>query len=235
MDINIIKNNQIDITESEWIHLNENYSKDDIKIMISNAIRDNDLKMPMRDISIEDAKDDYNKLLAINSSELIIDSKWFSRYDDDYDSKWVKIDKIVKTNTCGNKASDYFVQSDRWMCDSINAPSPYRSWNIEKFRLTLLNALWSLKVKKVNNSTLRSCIGLRKYIASQFRTSSAKSIYNYFNTKNVLDFSSGLGDRLTGFMASDALTYTGIDPNENLIDKYQSIIDTYNTSGKKLK
>ena len=86
--------------------------------------------------------------------------------------------------------------------------------------MSMLGALWSLKIKEVNSKTLRTCIAMRKYIASQFRPSAAKAIYQKFNSKNVLDFSSGWGDRLCGFCASDAESYTGVDPNENLKKGY---------------
>lgn len=227
----MIKNNEINISEEEWVIMNQKYNKDEIKKMISDSIGDNNLPMPMRNISEEECVKSYNDLLELEDESIIIDSEWFTRYD--YNPEYFKLNKIIKSNTTGNKSSDYFIQEHRWMCDSINAPSPYRSWNIEKFRLTLLNALWSLKVKKVDSTTMRSCIGLRKYIASQFRPSAAKAVYNYFNSKNVLDFSSGWGDRLTGFMASNASSYTGIDPNSNLFEDYNKIINKFN-NGKNI-
>jgi len=55
-------------------------------------------------------------------------------------------------------SSDYFHQKNRWYCDSINSPSPYRSWTIKKFREGVFNALFTLKFKEVNNSTLRTFV-----------------------------------------------------------------------------
>lgn len=222
--MHLLKNNQIDISEKDWETLNKELSKEEIKGLISKLISDNNLKMPLRKITEEEANEDYIKLKRTKEQDIITQSQWFSRYDYRYSKK----DIIIKANNVGNKMSDLFMQETRWECDSINAPSPYRSWNIERFRLTLLNALWSLKVKKVNNTVLRSCIGLRKYIASQFRPSAAKALYNYFEAKNVLDFSSGWGDRLAGFIVSDAKTYTGIDPNKKLFENYYKIINKYN-------
>jgi len=58
-------------------------------------------------------------------------------------------------------------------------------------------------------------IGLRKYICSQFKPNVAKALYDYFNVKNVLDFSMGWGDRLAGFYASmNAELYVGLDPRK---------------------
>ena len=90
-------------------------------------------------------------------------------------------------------------------------------------------------MKEVNSKILRSCIGLRKYIASQFRPSTAKAVYDYFGAKDVLDFSSGWGDRLCGFLASDAKSYVGIDPNERLFDGYTKMIGDFNVPEKEVE
>jgi tRNA1(Val) A37 N6-methylase TrmN6 len=82
---------------------------------------------------------------------------------------------------------------------------------------------------------LRTCIGLRKYIASQFRPATAKAVYDYFGAEDVLDFSSGWGDRLCGFLASDAKYYVGIDPNERLFSKYELMLNHFNVPNKKVE
>lgn len=218
----LVKNNEINISEKRWKKLNKKHSKEEIKNLISSAIQDNDLPLPYKKISKEECKKDFKCLKHLDSSENIIKSKWFTRYD--YKKKYFLKNIVFKSTPVGNKSSNYFHQKSRWLCDSINAPSPYRTWTTERFRQTLLNALWSLKVKQVNSTTLRTCIGLRKYIASQFRPSTAKSIIEYFDAKHILDFSSGWGDRLQGFLSSNAISYTGIDPNENLIQGYKKQI-----------
>jgi len=84
---------------------------------------------------------------------------------------------------------------------------------------------------EVNPQILRSIIGLRKYIASQFKPSVAKYIYNtYGNKGKILDFSAGWGDRLAGFCASNCSSYTGIDPNKMVYDKYFEQKDCYKTN-----
>ena len=128
---------------------------------------------------------------------------------------------IEETNV-GNIASDYFQQVNRFYCGSVNSPSPYRTWHNEKFLEGMLNALWTLKVKDVNAQTFRTCLSLRKYVASQFKPSIAKSIYEKFHSIDVLDFSSGWGDRFCGFYACEhTKSYIGIDPNTRLHEKYR--------------
>ena len=227
----MVKNNEISISPANWQKLNKSNTKDEIKQLISDAIGENSLPMPMRKITKSDAKKSFKELQSFYHLGAMTREDWYTRYDYEYPLT----DVLFGCSTTGNKASDFYQQYNRWLCDSINAPSPYRSWTIEKFRLTLLNALWSLKMEEVNSKVLRSCIGLRKYIASQFRPSTAKAVYDYFGAENVLDFSSGWGDRLCGFLASDAKSYVGIDPNERLFGNYTRMIDDFNVPNKKVE
>lgn len=229
----IVKDGEIDICPQNWEYLNTVYDKSDIKQIISDAIRDHDIPMPLREISREDANHDFDELLSLFPEEIIEEASWDTRYE--YDPKYFFLDKVFRCKNKGNRASDFYQQNNRWLCDSINSPSPHRTWNTEKFRLTLLNALWSLKVDRVNMAILRTCIGLRKYIASQFRPSTAKALYDHFEAKNVLDFSSGWGDRLCGFLASRSHSYFGVDPNARLFPEYSRMIEDYGKAGKKIE
>ena len=74
----IIKGDEINISATEWKRLNGQYSKEEIKQMISDAIRDNDLPMPMRELSLLDAKQDFLKLQALEPSSIIVNEQWFT-------------------------------------------------------------------------------------------------------------------------------------------------------------
>ena len=165
---------------------------------------------------------DMVALAGLDTGRLLREGEWFSRYE--YAAHWWRRPLVIATVPTGGKSSDYFQQENRWKCDSINSPSPYRTWHTKQFLTTLLSALWSLKCTKVNNSVLRSCIGLRKYIASQFRPTAAKAIYDHYKAERVLDFSSGWGDRLVGFMASESRHYIGVDPSESVHEGYRSYL-----------
>ena len=228
----MVRGKEIHITEQEWKNLNSSFSKDEIKEMISDAIEKNNLPMPLRKLSRQDAAKSFKELQSLYHLDIISNEEWFTRYD----YKYKPISSVLfSTTKVGNKASDFYQQYNRFLCDSINAPSPYRSWTIKKFRLTLLNALWTLKQTKVDSKVMRSCIGLRKYIASQFRPATAKAVYDYFGAKKVLDFSSGWGDRLCGFLASDAEYYVGIDPNERLFKGYNELMEDFNVPNKRVE
>lgn len=145
--------------------------------------------VPTVSISENDAESDFRELRSLSCLSLIKTGDIFSRYD----YKWDIGNKYIDSCNTGNKSSNFYHQELRFKCDSINAPSPHRTWTDKKFFFTLLNGLWTLKFKKVDSDSLRQCIALRKYIASQFRPSAAKAVYEHFKAENVLDFSSGWG------------------------------------------
>jgi tRNA1(Val) A37 N6-methylase TrmN6 len=208
-------------SEKEWSKILTRYPKpcDEVKEDIWEKTRE--YPVPTVEIILDDVFEDFEELKLLGTKPLIKTSELFSRYE----YKWELGNKYIDSCNIGNKSSNYFHQDLRYRCDSINSPSPWRNWNDKKFFFTLCNALWSLKVKEVTSETLRSCIALRKYIASQFRPSAAKAIYDHFEAKNVLDFSSGWGDRLSAAMASETVEeYVGIDPNKELYEGYQQQI-----------
>jgi hypothetical protein len=208
-------------SEKEWSKILTTFPRpcDEIKEIIWEKTRK--YPVPTVNIDLKDAIKDFNDLKELDTNFLIKEGDLFSRYE----YKWNLGHKYIDSCNIGNKSSNYFHQDLRYKCDSINSPSPWRNWNDKKFFFTLCNALWSLKVKEVTSETLRSCIALRKYIASQFRPSAAKAIYDNFKAKNVLDFSSGWGDRLSAAMAAETVQeYIGIDPNKELYAGYQQQI-----------
>ena len=223
---NYVINNEIFVSEKGWAVMTLRYDKEFIIQQISDAIVEFEIKLPYREISEEDAKNDFQALLDLDTSSLINDGQWVSKFD--YEFPY--IDKYVGLSTVGNLASDYFHQEQRWKCDATGYPSPQKTWENERFRLTLFKALFSLKVKEINPKVLRQIIGLRKYIAAQFRPSAAKAIYDYFQAKNVLDFSMGWGDRIAGAYASEYVeNYIGFDPNASLLKGYVEQLQLYSS------
>lgn len=218
--------NELFVNENDWKNIVHLYSQEFIIKQISDAIELFEISLPYRKISIDEVHSEYNGL--VNKDNLILDGKWINKFD----YKYPYIDKYVDLSNIGNKASDYFHQVERWKCDATGYPSPQKTWETEKFRLTLFKALFSLKVKEINPTVLRNLISLRKYIAAQFRPSAAKAIYDYFQAETVLDFSMGWGDRILGAHASKYVKkYVGIDPNISLLKGYINQIDLYNKIG----
>ena len=204
--------------------MKEDYNEDFIIRQLSDAIDLFSIKLPYRVIYFNDFKSDFNELCNLNTTELVVDGLWSSKFE----YKYPLSPKYINAGNVGNECSDYFHQKERWKCDATGYPSPAKTWRTEQFRLTLFKAIFSLKVKELNPTVFRNLIILRKYIASQFKPSAAKAIYDYFKAENVLDLSMGWGDRIAGAFASKYVKkYVGIDPNNNLFAGYAKQIQSY--------
>lgn len=219
-----VVNNEIAITKEEWLNLNAEYTQTEIIKAISDTMENLDL--PLKPINEKDALDDFETLKRFDASSLIQKGTLFTKRE----YKWKMTDTYIDMSNVGNLSSNFFHQEARFHCDSLNAPSPYRVWTTEKFRMNMLKNLWTMPTTVVDSNRLRQAMNLRNYIASQFKPSAAKALYTYFDSKNVLDFCAGWGDRLAGFSAcSNTVSYTGVDPNERLHPNYSAQIEFYNT------
>ena len=223
-----ITNDELVIDKPNWYKLKNEYSQQELKDAISDAIED--LPLPLYPITKQDAKQEFDELVNFNDRTLLTKDSLYSKADYKYElSHW-----YLKNSVVGRKASNYFHQFARWKVQHASHTSPFRSWTIKKFHQTFLNPLWTLNMPEVNSKYLRMCIQMRMYMAAQYPPAVAKSLYNLFEAKDVLDFSMGWGDRLAGFHASNAESYMGIDPNENTFKNYSRQNKLYET-GKKTK
>ena len=214
--------------EEQWQYAQDNFSKEEIKESLVEILME--YEPPYMEISEKECLDEYRKLKGIKWNDLRVEGEWFPREGPSYTYSLELNNKKIyfKRLNVGNKASNFFQQQNRWSAEASAYPGPLRTWNTEKFMYTLLGALFSLKVSKVNRSVLRTCISLRKYICSQFKPCVAKAIYDKYKCKNVLDFSAGWGDRLAGFYASDyGELYVGIDPKKENPSIYRQQTEFY--------
>jgi len=139
---------------------------------------------PIERPTYEDARKSLEDLKGSNFEDLVKGGEWYSRSDVNG-----KINKYIDSDKSGMKYSNYFHWGYRMACDSLNSPSPLRSWYNPKIR----KSVESCKFYKDSPST---ALALRKYIASQFRPSAAKAIYEMFGAKRIYDPCGGWGDRL---------------------------------------
>ena len=225
-----VHNNELNVGKLDWENIKLQYTQEFIIKEISDAIVLYNIKLPYREISLNEVDSDYLALKNLISNNYYNSGEWGSKFE----YKHSFLPYFVDMTTVGNRSSDYFHQIERWKCDATGYPSPQKTWETEKYRLTLFKALFSLNVKEINPQVLRSIISLRKYIAAQFRPSAAKIIYEMFSAKTVLDFSMGWGDRIAGAYASNCVEkYVGIDPNINLFDGYNKQIKHYSSLDNK--
>jgi hypothetical protein len=215
--------------EQSWKKLNERKSPDEIKKIMSRAIISKKIPFPYEDISPEQCNSDFDLLLRYEYNDGVSKTKWNSKFD---------YPGVKKLNTCllrsnlGKKVSNRFTQVHRYNVDHREIKSGPKAWSEPESHNSMLTPLWSISnVKSVTPDTLRRAIAMRKYLAGQFRPTSARAIYEGFGGGNVLDFSAGWGDRLVGAMASPSVkSYLGIDPNPALHPCYKRILDSQKTS-----
>jgi len=150
-----------------------------------------------------DAIADFHRLKTNSFVDLIQKGEWQSRseIDEQYVSEY-----LIKRNLIGLRSSDFHHWQARMSCEADRFSSPVRSWYDNKIRKTIeTSGFWE--------ENKRSALAMRKYIASQFRPSSAKALYELFDAKRIYDPCGGWGDRMTAAMASDIEFYYCRDVN----------------------
>jgi hypothetical protein len=138
-------------------------------------------------------------------------------------------------NNKGLKVSNQYTEFARVLVDHREYKCAMTQWTrkgMKGNKRYFLRPFFTLydRSKGVNSKMFRNAINMAYYIPSQFKPTLAKAMYNFFGAKRVLDFSMGWGDRLVGFLASDAESYVGIDPNTKLHEPYRQIDAYCNTS-----
>lgn len=121
-----------------------------------------------------------------------------------------------------------------WEAKARSFKSPLETFcDDESFRIAIR--------KRVQHGDNMSDAGIRKVLSyshgsqrvSNFRPTIAKYIYNTFAPGgDVLDFSSGYGGRLFGFLASNARSYTGCEPNTTTYTYLKEVAGEYAPSTK---
>jgi len=218
-----ITDGNVNISPEEWSVIRQNNTQARIIDDFSEEILSGNIVLPLRQISYRDMVDSFYELLAYECNDYQY-GPVYSRYE----YKYKMLDKYISESNVGNIASDYFHQENRFKCGSVNSPSPARTWSNRIFLRGALKSLFTMNHQQINMSTLRTCLCLRKYVASQFKPAVAKSVYEKFGSRYVLDFSSGWGDRLCGFYAAkNTAHYVGIDPNSSLTHGYENQIAEY--------
>ena len=205
----------LEINEKEWEYVKETFDKEDVKESLAKVAMTYPLPYP--NLTEKSAYKDFMKLKGMKWNEIMVEGDWYARegtqytYDLKYDGKPLYFRRL----NAGNTASNYFQIKNRWSVDGSVSPGPKRTWENEKFMTTLMGSAYSLKMPKITKNILRTMIGLRKYICSQFKPNVAKIIYDMFEAETILDFSMGWGDRLAGFYASEhGKHYVGLDPRK---------------------
>ena len=132
---------------------------------------------------------------------------------------------------CGsefNIVSDYDMYEERMKCGSTHSDSPIVKWQDEDVLTKLFMYFHRMGNQQLQLGTYIGAFRLGSYLATQFKPSVAKAVYQMTDAKKVLDTSCGWGDRLTAFYATgQAEEYIGCDPNGDVWKKYQDLCVRY--------
>lgn len=134
-----------------------------------------------------------------------------------------------------NVLTDYFQEKCRLKCkryDMEHAPIVY--WNtISYLSLILLKMIESKS--DITNHNIREYFYHNVHECGTFKLTVVTSVLQIFNSKKILDISSGWGDRLIGAISRDEFIeyYHGCDPNTCVYKNYSKIIKYFNVDPKK--
>jgi hypothetical protein len=216
------------VDENTWKLLLDINSIDDIIDDLTNWIVENNVPFPSQNINEQECLKRFKELFKNDLKSLWVNEK--PVFTLDYENPGESFG-ILQIGHYYNIISDLFQRKNRMKCGSYTKYSPYAVWTgmgftKDEHKKILRQALSGLKnEKKLDYTGYRACmrLGSNVYTAPQFRVHAAKQIYQYFNAKNIIDFSAGWGDRLAAFFATPGTVfYLGIDPN---IETYSTYIE----------
>jgi len=220
---------RVQIPPSLWVEIRESFTQEAITAHLGNVIKR--LPFPIREYTQQEIQDDLNALRAESLKYEV--SPWSTpRINTPMNLVYGSKPICLIGNNSGLKVSNIQTQAIRMECGLKKQGAPMEEWrNAHAKKSNFFRCLFGIlseevSTKGIENSILYRALKMHTYMASQFKPSVAKSIYDLFGAKRVLDFSAGWGDRLVGFLASGAESYVGIDPNTKLHEPYRRISDS---------
>ena len=204
---------------------------------------------PLKEISFDLMAQSFKGLLKQDVWQYVypinqITKDIFEKYDDyKYSFKEYGLG-LIDVPPIYNDVSNYFHQNLRLNCSSYSFKSPIDVWNygtakdiwrclgpmwrgINNMKPVMVDGKEELRGGQLTDKSYVSAFRLQTYIATQFKPSVAKAVYDMTRAKKVLDTSCGWGDRLAGFYCSNAEEYIGCDPNPNTFERYIKQVKTY--------
>jgi len=230
-----------------WQNLNTKYVDPDTslpmskraKVMIDTLIHffeKHHPKFPFREFDMHGVRQTFYDLRELNLSENIYPKEKCKTVHEKYDDYVGNFPEwgmgILNYSSNYNIISDAFMNRERMKCSYDRSPSPITMWNDQTDLKQILSPIWRLHPKcemPLKNNLYIEGVRVGAYFATQFKPSVAKAFYDFTKSKKVLDTSSGWGDRMAGFFASNAKEYWGMDPNGALHEHYHKMAETYET------
>ena len=228
------------LDDIQFVKKTNKYGRNVFRRTLADYITREKPKFPFKTWTPEQVTNKFHKLKTYDWT------KWISQRDkkdvlekyDDYKYSYSKYGLgVIDAPPSYNSISDSFMNPLRLACGSYGFKSPAQRWSEGDNIWGAFGPIWRgiNDTCDLNAITYLGAFRLGTYIATQFKPTVAKTIYQMTDAKTVLDTSMGWGDRLTGFYASDATHYIGCDPNPNTFAKYKDMIKFYDklTGGQK--
>jgi hypothetical protein len=231
-----VQKNELVINESDWLNLNIKYDKETLRDALTISVLHYKLNFPFEVISEDEVQKCFNSIRNLNvSREIIIPDRNSYKKNGEIKKKTV-VEKfpdykysyekcgicLINGNPKYNDVSDFFQSKNRHKCGDWSRCSTYDAWTTGKSLRMNLGALWrNVTPNNINRTCLKTSLRLSTYIASQFKPTIAKILYDAYKTEKVIDISCGWGDRLAGFYCSNAKEYYGFDPNPDTFNTYK--------------
>ena len=233
-----LKDGKFHVNPSDWAEIKERFPRKEIMVHLMGLIKEHQISPPLYEDSKSKILSEYRKML--NKTYSIEKASWNTHRVKNLDFLYLKEPVLLPLERpTAKRVSNYYMQEVR-LASKFNTRkwSYLDEWNeILKGGLTFsptLNATIHFENKYLRDYSFVVGGRLGGSFVSQFKPSVAKTVYDFFDAKSVLDFSSGWGDRLLGFLASNAESYIGIDPNTKLYERYKQIENDFN-NGKETK
>lgn len=140
------------------------------------------------------------------------------------DEAYDKVDKLV----------DYFSEGSRMCARRKNKPSPLEFYQQNYDQIVRqAQEMQSASTRPMPlQYWMREAVYIQGSECSTFKISVTKALFKYFGSKVVLDPSAGWGDRVLGGAAADVIVYHGIDPNPDLRQSYDNILNFIRAHGR---
>ena len=191
-------------------------------------------KFPFREFNMEKCRKNFYELQALNLGDNIFPREScktvHERYDD-YVGNFPEYGLgVINFGSNFNMISDCIMNRERMKCSYDRSLSPIELWEGQSDLKQIISPIWRLHPKSdmpLSNNMYIEGVRVGAYFATQFKPSVAKAFYDIVQAKKVLDTSSGWGDRMAGFFASNAEEYYGMDPNGDLHENYFKMAKQY--------
>lgn len=205
-----------------WNKMKRTYPKNVLqKNMIDVALEEK--TFPYLDITNKSAIDSFKTLQTISTSDVLKNRDWVE-IGDNATRGLKKQKKVFTSNTNGMVLSKKFNWKARAHVQIKNKKALSMTWSTKDLE-TVVDKFWTFaQIKSPTRTAWRKVLSWRTGMPSQFRPAIAKTIYDIFQGKDILDMSAGWGDRLSAALAVNAKSYTGVDPSPVQHRIYKSIL-----------